>query len=130
MRRPDLPDLPGLARRLLRFLPRLILVQVGVVALIGVTVSCAVKAGLDEYVVTFAPGTADATARAVGEACPQFGKAKLEPPDKNHLASSRAYPVRYDVSNASSADRAALTDCLKKYSIVRGVSENSPDDTQ
>ncbi len=111
-------------------LHRLILVQVIAALLIGVTVSCAVKAGIDEYVVTFSPGTADATARAVGDACPQFGKAKLEPPDKNHLATSRAYPVRYDVSKASSADKAALTDCLKKYSIVRGVSENSPDDNQ
>jgi hypothetical protein len=117
-----------------RPLPRLILVQVAALTLMGVSLgsiaSCAAKTSLDEYVVTFAPGTAPATARAVGDACPQFGKAKLEPPDKNHLASSRAYPVRYDVSKASSADKASLTDCLKKYSIVRGVSENSPDDTQ
>ena len=108
--------------------------QVAALTLIGVSVgasaSCAAKTGLDEYVVAFAPGTAPATARAVGEACPQFGKAKLEPADKNNLASSRAYPVRYDVSKASSADKAALTSCLKKYSVVRGVKENSPDDTQ
>ena len=106
-------------------LPRLILVQVGAAALIGVTVSCGMSNGLDEYVVHFAPGTAPATARAVGEACPQFGQAKLEPPDRNHLATSRAYPVRYDVTNASSADKAALTDCLKKYPIVRGVSDTN-----
>ncbi len=97
-------------------------------ALIGVTVSCATKSRSDEYVVTFAPGTATATARAVGEACPRFGNATLEPPDKNNLATSRAYPVRYDVSKASSADKAALTNCLKKYPIVRGVRENSLDD--
>lgn len=110
------------------------MVQLAALTMIGVSVgatsACAAKTSIDEYVVTFAPGTAPATARAVGDACPQFGKAKLEPADKNKLASSRAYPVRYDVSKASSADRAALTDCLKKYSIVRGVSENSPDDTQ
>ena len=110
-------------------LPRLILVQVGAVALIGVSVSCSVHNSLDEYVVHFAPGTATATARAVGEACPQFGKAKLEPPDRNHLATSRAYPVRYDVTNASSADKAALTDCLKKYQIVRGVSDTNDEQT-
>ncbi len=112
------------ARRLLR----LIVVQVAAVALIGVSVSCATKGRTDEYIVTFAPGTAPATARAVGDACPQFGKAKLEPADKNNLASSRAYPVRYDVSKASSADKAALTNCLKKYPIVRGVRESSLDD--
>ena len=107
---------------------RLIVVQLTALALIGVTASCATKSRSVEYVVTFAPGTATATARAVGEACPQFGKAKLEPAAKNNLATSRAYPVRYDVSNASSADKAALTDCLKKYPMVRGVSESSLDD--
>ncbi len=112
-----------------RRLPRLILGQLGGAALIGVTIcctaSCSVHNGLDEFVVHFAPGTADATARAVGEACPQFGKAKLEPPDRNHLATSRAYPVRYDVTNASSADKASLTNCLKKYQVVRGVSDTN-----
>lgn len=107
---------------------RLILVQVTALALIGVIAACATKSRSDEYVVTFAPGTAAATARAVGEACPQFGNAKLEPAAKNNLATSRAYPVRYDVSAASSADKAALTNCLKKYPIVRGVSESSLDD--
>jgi hypothetical protein len=110
-------------------LPRLILVQMGAAALIGVTVSCAVHNDLDEYVVHFAPGTAEATARAVGVACPVFGKAKLEPPDKNHLATSKAYPVRYDVTSASSADKAALTDCLKKYPIVRGVSDTNDEES-
>jgi hypothetical protein len=112
-------------------LPRPILVQVGAAVLIGVTgvctASCGISNGLDEFVVHFAPGTADSTARAVGVACPKFGKAFLEPPDRNHLATSRAYPVRYDVTNASSADKAALTDCLKKYSIVRGVSDTNDD---
>lgn len=110
-------------------LPRLIVVQVSAAALIGVTVSCGISNGLDEYVVHFAPGTADGTARAVGAACPQFGKAKLEAPDRNHLATSRAYPVRYDITNASSADKAALTDCLKKYKIVRGVSDTNDEET-
>ena len=107
-------------------LPRLIVVQVTAAVVIGVTASsCAVKSGLDEYVVHFAPGTANATARAVADACPQFGKAKLEPPDRGHLATSRAYPVRYDVTHASSADKASLTNCLKKYPVVRGVSDTN-----
>jgi hypothetical protein len=112
-------------------LPRLILVQVAGSVLIGVsilcTASCGVSNGLDEYVVHFAPGTEPATAKAVGAACPHFGKATLEPPDRNHLATSRAYPVRYDVTSASSADKAALTDCLKKYQVVRGVSDTNDD---
>lgn len=110
-------------------LPRLIVVQIGAVALIGVSVSCAAKSGFDEYVVQFAPGTAVATARAVGDACPVFGKAKLEPPATGHLATNRAYPVRYDVSDASSADKAALTSCLTKYHIVRGVSDTNDQDS-
>ncbi len=93
------------------------------------TAGCGIKNGIDEYVVHFAPGTADATARAVGNACPQFGKAKLEPPAKGDLATNRAYPVRYDVTSASSADKASLTDCLKKYKVVRGVSDTNDEDS-
>ncbi len=85
------------------------------------------SAGLDEYVVHFAPGTPTATARAVGEACPRFGKAFLEPPDRNNLAASRAYPVRYDITDATSEDKTALLTCLKKHSIVRGVSDSNQD---
>jgi hypothetical protein len=99
--------------------------QAGLVALVGVVSGCGLSNGLDEYVVHFAPGTATSVARAVGEACPRFGKATLEPPDRNHLATSRAYPVRYDITNASSNDKARLVDCLKKHKIVRGVSESN-----
>ena len=103
------------------------MVQAGVAALVGVTAACGLSNGLEEYVVHFAPGTPTATARAVGEACPQFGQAKLEPPDHNNLATSRAYPVRYDITKASSEDKAALVECLKKHSIVRGVSDTNED---
>ncbi len=75
----------------------------------------------------FAPGTATADARAVGEACPTFGKATLEPPAKNDLATSRAYPVRYDVTDASNEDKSALLSCLKKHKIVRGYNETNDD---
>lgn len=95
------------------------------VALLLAVSACGISAGLDEYVVQFTPGTAPAVARAVGEACPKFGKAVLEPPDKNHLATSRAYPVRYDITKASEQDKVALVECLKKNKIVRGVSENN-----
>ena len=88
---------------------------------------CGLSNGLEEYVVHFAPGTPPATARAVGNDCPHFGKATLEPPDRGNLATSRAYPVRYDITNASTADKTALLSCLKKHAIVRGVSDTNDD---
>ena len=106
--------------------------QGGLSALLGVTLlassaACGLSNGLEEYVVHFAPGTPTAAARAVGNACPRFGKATLEPPDRGNLATSRAYPVRYDITNASTADKTALLRCLKKYKIVRGVSDTNDD---
>jgi hypothetical protein len=88
---------------------------------------CGLSAGPNEYVVHFAPGTPQSQAELVGKACPGVGKAKLEAPDRNNLASSRAYPVRYDITDASSADKAALTKCLQSFTIVRGVSESNDD---
>lgn len=90
---------------------------------------CGLSNGLDEYVVHFAPGTQVGPARAVGNDCPRFGKAVLEPPAHNKLATNRVYPVRYDITNASSDDKAALLSCLKKHSIVAGVSDTNDDDS-
>ncbi len=86
---------------------------------------CGLSAGKNEYVVHFAPGTSTAQAKLIGDACPGVGKATLEPPDKNELATTRAYPVRYDITDASSEDKAKLTDCLRGYTIVRGISESN-----
>jgi hypothetical protein len=102
-------------------------VQVAVIAAVGA--GCSLSNGLDEYVVHFAPGTQPGPARAVGNACPRFGKAVLEPPAHGDLATNRAYPVRYDITNASSDDKAALTACLQKFPIVRGVSDTNDDDS-
>ena len=101
--------------------------QAAAVALIGGLSACGLSNGTDEYVVHFTPGTPEAPARAVGESCSRFGKAFLEPKDKNNLATSRAYPVRYEITNASTADKNALLSCLKKNSIVRGVSDTNDD---
>ena len=101
--------------------------QAVAVAFVGVLSACGLSNGIDEYVVHFVPGTPEAPARAVGEACPKFGKAFLEPKDKNNLATSRAYPVRYDITNATIKDKNALLDCLKKHSLVRGVSDTNDD---
>jgi hypothetical protein len=102
-------------------------VQTAAVALVGALAACGLSNGIDEYVVHFAPGTPTGPARAVGEACPKFGKAFLEPKDKNNLATSRAYPVRYNITDASTQDKTALLNCLKKHSIVRGVSDTNDD---
>ncbi len=75
----------------------------------------------------FAPGTPTAQARAVGEACPRFGGAVLEPLGNAKLATNRSYPVRYDITDASNADKTALLTCLKKHSIVRGVNDTTYD---
>lgn len=101
------------------------MLQVALAGLLGVVSGCGLSNGLDEYVVHFAPGTVTSIARAVGQACPGVGKATLEPPDRNNLATSRAYPVRYDITNASSRDKAELLTCLKKQPTVRGVSESN-----
>jgi hypothetical protein len=101
--------------------------QAGAVALVCVLSACGLSNGTTELVVVFAPGTATADARAVGEGCPTFGKATLEPPAKNKLATSRAYPVRYDVTDASNEDKTALLVCLKKSKLVRGYTETNDD---
>ena len=103
------------------------MVQASLLALLGGVSGCGLSNGLEEYVVHFAPGTPTAAARAVGEACPRFGKAVLEPPDRNNLAASRAYPVRYDITSATTDDKTALLRCLKKHAIVRGVSDTNDD---
>jgi hypothetical protein len=88
---------------------------------------CGLSAGPNEYVVDFVPGTPTDQAKLVGQACPGVGKATLEPADRNKQAISRAYPVRYDITNASSSDKAALAKCLKTFTIVRGVHETNDD---
>jgi hypothetical protein len=53
----------------------------------------------------------------------------LEPADRNHLATSRRYPIRYDVSKASGDQKAAVYSCLAAVPhIDMSVSEESSDD--
>ncbi len=90
--------------------------------LIGLVAACGLSNGLQEYVVQFAPGTATPVKVAIGKDCPGVGKAKLEAVANKNLATNRAYPLRYDITNASDDDKSRLLACLKKYKIVRGVS--------
>ncbi|MEX5634739.1 MULTISPECIES: hypothetical protein [Parafrankia] len=76
-----------------------------------------------EAVVVFAPEATTAEKEAVRAACPTVGNARQEPPDTSGLATSRAYPLRYDIAQASSADRAAIYRCVQGQPKVVGVSE-------
>jgi hypothetical protein len=108
---------PSHAKRL----SRLIVVQAALAVVIGLLAGCGLSNGIHEYVVQFTPGTATSVMIAVGKDCPGSGKATLEAPGNEKLATNRAYPVRYDITNASDDDKSRLLACLKKHTIVRGV---------
>ena len=110
---------PGSARIVRR------LVAAGSIGAAVLLSGCGLSAGKNEYVVHFKPGTPTAQAKLMGQACPGVGKAVLEPPAKGELATNRAYPVRYDITDASSEDKAKLTDCLRAFTIVAGISESN-----
>jgi hypothetical protein len=76
-----------------------------------------------EAVVYFAPDATDAQREAVRAACPTVGRAVQEPPDRDRLATSRVYPLRYDITGASTADRAALFRCVEGRPKVIGISQ-------
>lgn len=102
-----------------------VLVALGTVLLVVAAVAATVygKPQRVEAIVVFAPGaTADQKA-AVRRNCPTVGRAVQEPPDRNELQSSRAYPLRYDITEASAADRAAIYQCMKAQTGVIGISE-------
>lgn len=75
-----------------------------------------------EAVVYFDPAATDAQKQAVRDACPTVGAAVEVPPDSGKLATSRVYPLRYDVSRASARDLAALYRCVNAQPGVIGIS--------
>ncbi|MBX6391119.1 MAG: hypothetical protein IRZ08_19365 [Frankia sp.] len=76
-----------------------------------------------EAIVVFDANATDEQKEAVRTACPTMGEAKLEPPGDPAVASNRAYPVRYDLSGASAADKAALYRCVQAQPGVIGITE-------
>jgi hypothetical protein len=76
-----------------------------------------------EAVVYFKPDATTAQREAVRAACPTVGGAVQEPPDRNGTAASRAYPLRYDITKASTQDRAALYRCVQGQPDVAGISQ-------
>lgn len=95
--------------------------------LAAVAVLAGCQANLEELVVSFQPKATPAQKLAVRENCHSVGKAVLEPPDRNKLASSRAYPVRYKVTNASTQDKAAVFACVGRQAGVRGIDDVTAD---
>ncbi|HMA46995.1 MAG TPA: hypothetical protein VKP11_07335 [Frankiaceae bacterium] len=102
-----------------------LLVALGVVLFVvaAVAVSLYGKPQRVEAVVVFAPGATGEQKAAVRRSCPGVGKAVQEPPDQNELRSSLVYPLRYDITEASATDKAALYRCMKAQTAVAGISE-------
>ncbi|WP_445548322.1 hypothetical protein [Frankia sp. CiP1_Cm_nod1] len=89
----------------------------------GIYVTVAGPSPRVEAVVYFTPTATDAQKDAVRAACPTSGGAVQEPPDHNTVQSSRVYPLRYNITFASPADRAAVYRCVHAQSNVIGISE-------
>jgi hypothetical protein len=75
-----------------------------------------------EGVVVFTADTTPAQKEAVRTACPSVGGAIQEPPDHNNLDLTRVYPLRYNLTKASSSDRAKLFECVQGRPGVIGIS--------
>ena len=93
--------------------------------LLGVLLAgCGLTAGQVEFVVYFTPEATNQQKDAVRNACPGIGKATLEPRDRSNLDTTRTYPVRYDITKASSQERAAVIRCVSMQPGVRGISQS------
>jgi hypothetical protein len=75
-----------------------------------------------EGVVYFTGDATTAQKDAVRRACPSVGGAIQEPPDRNDLDLTRVYPLRYNLTKASSSDRAKLFQCVSGRPGVIGIS--------
>jgi len=74
-----------------------------------------------EGVVVFTAEATEAQKEAVRQACPSVGGAIQEPPDHNDLDLTRVYPLRYDLTRASSSDRAKVFACVSGRPGVVGM---------
>lgn len=100
------------------------LAVIGLIAF-GIYASVSGPPPQQEAVVYFSTDATQAQKDAVRAACPTVGLAIQEPPDRNNLATSRVYPLRYDVARASTADRAALYACIHRQPGVVGVNQET-----
>lgn len=86
--------------------------------------ACSLGVGQVELVVYFAPEATDLQKDAVRNACPGEGHAVLEPRDRSDLQTARTYPVRYDITKASTQERSAVIRCVSQQPGVRGISQS------
>jgi len=86
------------------------------------------QGGKTELVVVFKTTPTSQQVETVRKSCPSSPGATLEPADRNNLATSRRYPIRYDVSKASSDQKAAVYRCLSQVQNMSiSVTEESAD---
>jgi type II secretory pathway pseudopilin PulG len=91
------------------------------VLVLGVYSAFSGKAEQVEGVVQFTATATQAQKAAVRTACPTVGKAVLEPAEHSTLATVLTYPVRYDLTQASAAEQAAIYKCVNTQPGVIGV---------
>ncbi|WP_307874548.1 hypothetical protein [Frankia nepalensis] len=114
------------AARYLRDPRRRVPVVFGLICLVGILVF-GVYAVLEgppprvEAVVVFTAQATEAQKDAVRAACPTVGGAVQEPPDRNDLAITRVYPLRYNLTDASTGDRAKVFACVQGRPGVEGI---------
>ncbi len=77
--------------------------------------------GKQELVVTFRPGTPQATMLKARAACATVPDATPEPVPTALNATSDVYDVRFRIDQASDADVARLEQCLSKFPSIQGV---------
>jgi hypothetical protein len=98
-------------------------------ALCLATVGCASfdrAFGKREAVVQFQPDTPAAEMLKVRTACSHLAAAKPEPIPRHVLKVDLPYDIRYEVSQASDAQIARLTQCLNRFPSVVGIELSSP----
>jgi hypothetical protein len=95
-----------------------------VLAAVALAAGCGLASSQVEFVVYFTPEATEQQKDAVRNACPGVGKAVLEPRDKSNLATARTYPVRYDITKASSLERSDVIRCVSGQPGVRGISQS------
>lgn len=82
--------------------------------------------GKREAVVQFQPNTPAAEMLKVRAACSHLAAAKPEPIPRHVLKVDLPGDIRYEVSQASDAQLARLTQCLDRFPSVAGVQLSSP----
>jgi len=82
--------------------------------------------GKREAVVQFQPNTPAAEIMRVRAACSHLAAAKVEPIPRHALKVQLPDDIRYEVSQASDAQIARLTQCLDRFPSVVGINISSP----